>query len=69
MKLARAVCIAVGGCQSMSCRSAATGSNSGGGTTVKPSRTDGENVLENEPTYTTRPFASRAWRGSSGRST
>ncbi len=69
MKPARAVCIAIGGCQSMSCLSAAIGSASGWGTTAKPRRTDGENVFENEPTYTTRPVAARAWRGSSGRST
>ena len=69
MKPARAVCMAIGGCQSISCLSAMTGSASGLGTTTKPRRTDGEKVLEKEPTYTTRPFASRACRGSSGRST
>jgi hypothetical protein len=69
MKPARAVCIAIGGCQSMSCLSAATGPASGLGTTANPSRIEGENDLENEPTYTTRPPVSRPWRGSSGRST
>jgi hypothetical protein len=39
------------------------------GTTANPRRIEGENDLENEPTYTTRPSVSRAWRGSSGRST
>jgi hypothetical protein len=53
----------------MSCLNAVIGSVSDLGTTTNPRRTDGENVLEKEPTYTTRPFASSAWRGSSGRST
>jgi len=56
MKPARAVCIKAGGCQSMSWRIAAIGSASGGGTRANPSRIAGEKVLENEPTYTTRPW-------------
>ena len=69
MNPARAVFVAVGGCQSMSCLTAAMGLASGLRDDGEPEADRREKVLENEPTYTTRPFSSSRWIGSSGRST
>ena len=43
-------------------------STSGSGIATKPSRSDGDSVLENVPTYATLPDRSRRCNGSSGRS-
>ena len=54
--------------QSVSRLAACSAGRSEAGVTRKPSRRPGSMVLENEPTYSTRPSRSRLCNGSSGRS-